>query len=280
MIITCPHCQTRYQVAFEAIGSTGRKVQCAHCQQAWSQAPVDPDASDDADPQVRNVAEDALDDALASEERRVAAEVAERLAAAEKSKQSESKEAAKLDPAVIRKQQRAFSRRRHVMESRLPLARLRRGARVLGAVALAGLIAGSYFGRVSVVEQFPSMAGVYAAVGLTVNVVGLEFDKLNTLRTLRDGKDVLIVSADIVGVQKTPVVVPAVVVTLIDEAGNGIYEWSVTPEARDLMAGERVGFETQLQMPPVSAARVRLSFTGGGSTRGAAPIQPASAEVK
>jgi len=37
MIITCPHCQTKYQVAYEAIGSAGRKVQCAQCRQAWQQ---------------------------------------------------------------------------------------------------------------------------------------------------------------------------------------------------------------------------------------------------
>ena len=271
MIITCPHCQTRYQVALEAIGARGRKVQCAHCQKAWSQKPVDPDATDDADPQVRNVAEDALDDALISEERRVAAE---RLAVAEKTSAAD----AKLDPALIRNRQRAFSRRQHAMESRLPLARLRRGARVLGTVVLVGLIAGGYFGRVQVVEQFPAMAGAYAAIGLPVNVIGLEFDKLTTLRTLRDGKEILIVSADIVGVQKAPVVVPAVVVTLIDDEGNGLYQWSVTPEARDLMAGERTSFETQLLLPPSTAARVRLSFTGGGSARLAAAVQPASAE--
>ncbi len=41
MIITCPNCQTKYQVTYEAIGSVGRKVQCAHCQQAWQQRPVD-----------------------------------------------------------------------------------------------------------------------------------------------------------------------------------------------------------------------------------------------
>ncbi|MGV8954327.1 MAG: zinc-ribbon domain-containing protein [Cypionkella sp.] len=277
MIITCPHCQTRYQVTFEAIGATGRKVQCAHCQKAWSQKPLDPNASDDLDPQVRNVAEDALDDALAGEERRVAAELAAK-AAAEGEKAGDSKDAGKLDPAVIRKRQRAFSHRQHVMESQLPLARMRRGARVLGAITLVAMFAGSYLAREQMVDQFPSMAGVYAALGMPVNVVGLEFEKLNTLHTLRDGKDVLIVSADIVGINKAPVVLPAVVVTLLDEHGKGLYEWSVTPEARDLMAGERVGFETQLQMPPVSAARVRLSFTGGGSGRGAAPVQPVSAE--
>ena len=278
MIITCPHCQTRYQVAFEAIGSAGRKVQCAHCQKAWSQAPVDPDAMADADPQVRGVAEDALDEALAAEEHRVAVEVAQRLAEVEKAKQDQDKQAGKVDPAVIRNRMRAFSRRQHAITAQLPLARLRRTARIASTVVLVGLVAGSYFGRVQLVEQFPAMAGIYAAIGLPVNVIGLEFEQLTTLRTLRDGKEVLIVTGEIVGVQKTPVMVPAVVVTLIDEAGAGIYEWSVMPEARDLMVGERTSFNTQLPLPPSNAARVRLSFTGGGSARSTAPIQPASAE--
>lgn len=276
MIITCPHCQTRYQVTYEAIGSAGRKVQCAHCQQAWSQKPLDPDAFGDADPLVRAVAEDELDDALVTEERRVAAELAERKAAADEETEGDGKDAAKVDPALIRKRQRAFLRRQNAMVAKLPVARLRRVARVAGAVVLVGLLAGSYFGRVQVVEQFPAMAGVYASIGLPVNVVGLEFDRLTTLRTLREGKEVLVVSAQIVGLQKAPVVVPAVVVTLIDGAGNGIYEWSVTPDVRDMMAGERATFETQLPLPPVDAVSVRLSFTGGGSTRSAAPVQPAS----
>ena len=156
------------------------------------------------------------------------------------------------------------------------MARLRRGARIAAGVVLVVLLAGSYFGRVQVVEQFPAMAGVYAAIGLPVNVIGLEFDRLATLRTLREGKEVLVVSAQIVGLQKAPVAVPAVVVTLIDGAGNGIYEWSVTPDVRDMMAGERATFETQLPLPPLDAVSVRLSFTGGGSTRSAAPVQPAS----
>lgn len=271
MIITCPHCQTRYQVAYEAIGAAGRKVQCAHCQRAWSQKPIE------ADPAVQNLNEDILDEALLTEERRVAAELADKTAAAEAAL-AEGKAPARIDPALARKQQRAFSRRQHAMASRLPLARMRRLARWAGVLTLLGLAAGGYFGRVQVVEQFPAMAGLYAAVGLPVNVLGLQFDKVTTLRTLRDGQDVLIVGAEIVGLQKVPVVVPAVVVTLLDAKGNGIYEWSVTPDIRDLMAGERASFDAQLSLPPGDAARVRLSFTGGGSGRGALPAQTASVE--
>lgn len=278
MIITCPHCQTRYQVTYEAIGATGRKVQCAHCQRAWSQKPIEPEELGDPDPQVRSITEDALDDAMVSEERRVAAELAEQVARIEAPLEADSdaKSAAKVDPALIRKRQRAFSQRQNAMVAKLPMARLRRAARIGGGVVLAGLLVGGYFGRVEVVEQFPAMAGVYEAVGLKVNVIGLEFDHLTTLRTLRDGKEVLVVSAQIFGLEKAPVAVPAVVVTLLDDAGSGIYEWSVTPDVNDLMAGERATFETQLPLPPVSATGVRLSFAGGGSTRSAAPVQTAS----
>ena len=66
----------------------------------------------------------------------------------------------KLDPALIRKRQRAFTRRQNTMFAQLPLSRVRRMPRASwAAVALVGIIAGGYFGRTLVVEQFPSMAG-------------------------------------------------------------------------------------------------------------------------
>ncbi|MGB3337771.1 MAG: zinc-ribbon domain-containing protein [Devosia sp.] len=261
MIITCPHCQTKYQVTYEAIGSVGRKVQCAHCQQAWQQRPLD---KDDDTPEHKQafaaIAEDGLDEAMSAEERAVAAEVERKL----KLEQAQpAGPAGKVDAAVIRKRQKAFTRRQTAMEAELPLARLRRSLRIGGFVLLGAMMATAYFARTMVVERFPAMAGVYEAIGLGVNVVGLEFSNVSSLRTLRDGKEVLVVSAQIVGLTSEPVTVPSVVVTLIDEHGQGIYEWSVTPSVRDLMAGERSTFDTQLTLPPGDASRVRLTFAGG-----------------
>lgn len=262
MIITCPHCQTKYQVTYEAIGSAGRKVQCAHCQQAWQQRPLDQDEppSPEHKQAFETIAEDGLDEAMASEERAVAAEVA---LALERESQAAGAAAAKADAAILRKRQLAFRQRRNAMEAELPLARLRRTLRIGGCVLLAAVAVTAYFGRVMVVERFPAMADVYEAVGLGVNVVGLDFSNVSSLRSLRDGKDVLAVSAQIVGVNAEPVAVPDVVVTLIDSHGQAIYEWSVSPSVRDLMAGERSTFDTQLTLPPGDAARVRLSFAGG-----------------
>lgn len=285
MIITCPHCQTKYQVTYEAIGSAGRKVQCAHCQEAWQQDPLAPDLpppTPEAKQAFEAMAEDGLDEALVAEEKSVAADLARRVAkeAAKDEDSRRQSDAGRIDPAVIRTRQRAFKRRHNAILAEQPLARLRRAARVVGALALSAVLATAYFGRVQLVQRYPAMAGVYEAVGLGVNVIGLDFSNVTTLRTLRDGKEVLIVSAQIVGLMPEPAPVPAVVVTLIDTNGHGVYEWSVTPSVRDLMAGERATFDTQLTLPPGDAARVRLSFAGGSSIREsteqpAAQAQPA-----
>ncbi|MHA6688968.1 DUF3426 domain-containing protein [Devosia sp. A449] len=264
MIITCPHCQTKYQVTYEAIGSAGRKVQCAQCRQAWKQRPVAPETPPTPEQQAAfdSITEDALDEVMMAEERSATTDGAARQAL-EQANAATQQQSTSADAALMRKRQKAFSQRQNAMAAELPLARLRRSVRVLAVLLLGAILIVGYFGRTQVVERFPELAGVYEAIGLGVNVVGLEFSNVSTLRTLRDGKDVLIVSAQIVGLMPEPVMVPAVVVTLIDAQGRGVYEWSVTPSVRDLMAGERSTFDTQLTLPPGDAARVRLSFAGG-----------------
>ena len=107
MIITCPHCQTKYQVTYEAIGSAGRKVQCAHCQQAWQQAPLD---EDEATPEQKEafavIEEDGLDEAMSAEEKAVAAEVEQRLDVERQAAMAASN--AKAEAAILRNRQQAI----------------------------------------------------------------------------------------------------------------------------------------------------------------------------
>lgn len=275
MIIACPHCQTKYQVTYEAIGSAGRKVQCAQCQQAWQQAPVEQDDALTRDQAMFDaIVEDGLDEALKVEEQAVAAELARRLADEENRQKSAS--AAKIDPAVVRRRQRAFSRRQDAISASQPLARLRRGVRVVLAMLLCASLAFGYFGRVQIVDRYPEMAGAYDAIGLGVNIIGLDFSDVTAQHTIRNGKHMLAVSAQIVGINATPTPVPPIVITLLDGNGHNIYAWSIAPAIADLMAGERATFDTQLAMPPGDAKRVRLTFDeAGGALQ--VPTSPSAA---
>ncbi|MHA6300267.1 DUF3426 domain-containing protein [Devosia sp. CAU 1758] len=281
MIITCPHCQTKYQVTYEAIGSAGRKVQCAHCHQAWNQDATAAAAAsgtakindgEQADKLFDAIAEDALDEAMSAEESAAGGRNGPAATAGSQPQPLSGAEAAELQ-----KRQMAFLRRQNAMISSLPLARLRRAARFVGVAILVGLVGGAYFGRVPIVERYPDLAGLYDAIGLGVNVVGLEFSDLATLKQLSGGNDVLTVSAQIVGRASRPVAVPPVVVSLLDADGRAVYEWSVSPRVRDLMTGERATFDTRLSLPPSEAVRVRLSFASGGASErgtGVVPEQP------
>ncbi len=268
MIITCPNCQTKYQVTYEAIGSAGRKVQCASCRESWQQPALPPPGPDlklvpkaepESDKLFENMSEDALDAALEAEEKTFGADEEPRAVDPVEPRPVKKKESA----AELRERQKQLSRRQGAMAARMPLARMRRTARIAGAVLLLGILGGGYFGRVQIVERNPDLAGLYEAIGLGVNVVGLELSDLQSTRSLSEGKEVLVVSGQIVGMMPSPVAVPPVLVSLLDSTGHTVYEWSVAPRIRDLMAGERATFDTRLSLPPVEASRVRLSFAGG-----------------
>lgn len=275
MIITCPNCQTKYQVTYEAIGSAGRKVQCASCQQSWQQRPPAPMAPQpESDLLFDEIAEDALDEALAAEQREVAEkEAEERRARAQAEAPPKKKKTA--DAAELRKRQQAFSRRQTAIFSSLPMARMRRTARICAVLILAGMLGLGYFARVPIVERYPALAGVYSAVGLGVNIVGLDLAELQSNRTLSEGKEALAVSAQIVGLQTEPVTVPPVLVSLLDANDRTVYEWTVAPRVRDLMVGERATFDTRLSSPPREAVQVRLTFTNTRLPQSAVAREPA-----
>ena len=96
-----------------------------------------------------------------------------------------------------------------------------------------------------------------------VNVVGLEFRDVETLRALKNGADVMVVSARIQNVTGRQVKVPAVLVSILDDAGVSLYSWSVTPLVQLIGPGEIMEFETQLNSAPQNAYTVKLAFVDG-----------------
>lgn len=294
VIIACPNCGTRYQVPFGTVGTGGRDVQCAQCGKTWhakAEAPP-PEAAPAPLPVISTAPagdvlfspedEAALDThfeavadaaaapparpAISEEHQRTLDEI--RAAIAPKPKLND------IDPATFSKSQRAFTKRQQGMAARLPLARMRRTARLAAFVALVSILLLGYSLRYDLVTWFPQLAGLYATIGLPVNVVGLEFADAKTLTLLRDGKTVMQISAKIRAVAGRPVPVPPVLVSLLDAQGAPVYQWTVTPPTPSMDPGDVVPFTTEMNSPPDAAVTVRLSFaTSGGGLATPATLQ-------
>lgn len=305
VIIACPHCGTRYQVPPETLGSSGRKVACAHCGQSWMAEPGSAlPLPVHEDKLFTEADERALDKGFAAEEaslRDVPAAVRQLIPPGEvpppevmrsisEIKAALESETGKTLSTVVpddtatspaqKKAQGKLARRQRDFARALPAARLSRVLRIAGIGALVAVIGGGVLFRTDIVRVLPDLAGLYAVMGLTVNVVGLDFSDVTTLLSRRGGSGVMTVNATIYGVEPRRVLVPPVVVTLLGDDGMPVYAWSVAPKQGDLEPGEVIGFSAELASPPEGAKQVRLSFAD--SARAMAPlvstdVQPAEA---
>ena len=305
VVIVCPHCTTRYQVPGETVGSKGRQVQCAHCGKTWQAfaekiiepkpAPSPPPAVTRAaaakeaeDDRMFDAAAEAELDAAFEAEQKASAEAAAAAPAVAEATPAEpepiaprpSEPAPKpADTAADKKRQKAFSQRQSMLVRQLPMARVRRTARIAGVTTLVALLVGGYVFRTDVVRLFPDLAGTYAMLGMEVNVVGLEFRDVQTLLVRHDGTDVMQVDAQILSVASGPVSMPPVVVTLVNDDGLALYEWSVAPSLGVLEPGQITDFSSKVNAPPNGATKVRLSF-GTGQAQAPSlmtPAEPAAA---
>lgn len=288
VVIACPNCGTRYQVPFATIGAAGREVQCAQCSQPWhAMADAPPPPAIENDLMFAPGDESALDDAFEAEAERVApqralppsppvdpahARTLAEIKAAIAPKPKPDANINAIDPALLSKSRRAFERRQERMTKRLPMAQVRRTARLGALLALVAILVAGFTLRVDLVRWFPQLAGLYASIGLSVNVIGLEFDSSQTLTSYRDGKAVMTITSRIRSVSDRTVTVPPILVSLLDETGATIYEWTVSARAIDMAPGEIQEFSTEVSAPPEGAVTVRLSFTNSrGGTVAAAP---------
>ena len=285
VVIACPNCGTRYQVPYGTIGADGREVQCAQCSQSWhavAETPPPPIPTrlpaavgpPPEDALFSPAEESALDAAFEAEEQAVVppgplpGDIRSVLAPKPKKANINA-----LDPALLSRSRRAFDLRQAKNLKKLPMARVRRTARLVAMGLLLGLLALGFGLRTELVRAFPSLAGLYAAIGLPVNVIGLTFEDSKTLTSFRNGKTVMLITSRIRSVATQKVSVPPVLVSLVDPAGATVYEWTVTPQATSMAPGEIFDFSTEISAPPQGATTVRLSFTPPrvGATSAATP---------
>lgn len=236
MILTCPACATSYFVPDTALTSRGRTVRCQSCAHSWHATPDEPF-------ELKAEAVPAAPEAAPVENRTSAptGAVPESLA---------ETPAPELPKAYRARAETARRTRRAAMH----------GAAWAGVASIfLGLLAGAWLFRVEVVDILPRTAVAYAAVGMPVNVTGLEFEAIGA-RALPETPDKVMVSGALRNVRDREIVAPAVRVALLDQHGAEIAHAVVRTDGAPVLPGQVSGFAAILADPGGKATGVGVDF--------------------
>jgi predicted Zn finger-like uncharacterized protein len=294
MLIVCPHCGTSYRIAAESLGETGRSVRCVSCLSVWFEAPH-PRIPAEAETMMQSAPAQApqpalirppLDDVvpvggdLSAAPPSQAAEWGR--AAVEQELYPEDSPAARLPDAEsppiapLRGEPAAagpaggHAESGHDVESFAALvARQRRARRQIrfsgpglpaAICALVLVLLCLVAARQQVVRFLPQTASLYARVGLPVNLRGLQFAAIKTVREMQDGVPVLVVEGEIVGTSARLTEVPRLRLAVVNAEGREIYAWTARPSRSVLPPGETLAFRSRLASPPAEASGVTVRF--------------------
>jgi predicted Zn finger-like uncharacterized protein len=294
MLIVCPNCATSYRVIPETLGGTGRSVRCVTCHHVWFEEPRQPEPAEAAaeaepafpavGPFIRPPLNDVVDigtSPYSQPEHGEGAELGDRLDGEPDFRNADPRldsDVAEIDsapsiapPAGTESHRRGFDAETNVerLAARRTFQRPKPGSRrMLTAKAavpavifvLILTLASLFAARQQVVRHLPQTASLYAMVGMPVNLRGLQFENIKTVRELQDGVPVLVVEGDIVGTSSRLTEVPRLRFAVVDRAGKEIYAWTARPDRTLLPPGESLPFRSRLASPPAEANGVTVRF--------------------
>lgn len=261
MILTCTSCSTRYYADDAAIGPAGRTVRCAACGFSWF-----------AEPQLE------LRTAAAEAPQAVRAEAPAQEPLTRERVERLRRAAEQPGPAPS-----AAAKFRAQQAERMRRERARAAAVVWTATAasLAASATGMIAFRQDVAEIWPRSASAFAALGLDVNVYGLEFYDLAVERAFDGPTPILLVSGEVRNIGRDDKLVPPVRVSLRDDNSNEIFELVNQITDQPVAAGSAVPFQIRVENPPADAVDLEATFASFGEAAfagGPAVVSPTHEE--
>ena len=300
MIITCPKCETTYEVEETKLRPSGRSVRCAQCRELWVVTPppappalpaasvpavAEPMQPARAEPSAESFSWDALpadpDDAdrefdVFADDRPPAARALDPPAPTTALAPSRLIEAGadglwRDTPGADRGPEVDGSGRSGSAGPRPGRPRHHLGLVLTGCILfLVAALAVLAAARTAVVRVAPQTARVYAALGLPVNLRGLVFEGVKLGYEVAEGVSVMVIEGTIANKTKRETEVPRLRFAVRNADRLETYAWTALPAARVLAAGESLPFRTRLASPPADARDVLVRFhnrrdlAGGG----------------
>lgn len=258
MRIECPSCAAGFDVNPSVLEPSGRTVRCASCKSTWfAAAPslILANGEPAPAPVPAVTAEDRADhEALAAPEKKPAPASTEdaALVQIDASPSVTPEEDLAPPPAPKRKSVATAAMQVQMRERRYPLGLV---ATLLAAICIFGVVS-----RQSIVRAAPELASLYAAVGLPVNLRGLEFLNIRTKQEIQDGITILAIEGEVENIANRAVELPRVRLSVLGENGVEIYSWTALLPRSILYPHERVPFKSRLASPPAAGKEIMVRF--------------------
>ncbi|GJD95924.1 zinc-ribbon domain-containing protein [Methylobacterium iners] len=247
MLIVCPACASEYVIDIDRVGSEGRSVRCAACRETWFISPDDVAAARAAE-RGEEPASGRVDDQAALD--------AWEAALAEEGVSFGDPDPAPAPPPSEKPKARG-RKKKAVSSKRRPRLSL---AASIGLAVLASLPL-ALLARTSVVRAMPQSAGVYARLGLPVNLRGLELRDVVAYQVPGEGGQTqLVVEGDLVGIAARAATVPPIEVEVRDGRDQSLYRWTLPAPRPVLENRETARFRASLSTPPVEGRSVQVRF--------------------
>lgn len=232
MLIVCKTCASSYHIPREILGENGCQLRCVGCGESWAISPPAEEAS--AGPIVEGErlrlsageAPPVFSDGLADAPRQV--------------RDSKAKPPRRLG------------------------LRLARPRPLVAAAAILGLAMAIVAGRGPVVKVAPGAARVFAAIGLPVNLRGLELDNVRTNIFDMGDRKMLVVEGSVVNLRDSATDAPNMRISLRGADKRELYVWTAPAPKTKLGPREHAAFRTRLAAPPDGVNDVMVKFASAG----------------
>lgn len=124
---------------------------------------------------------------------------------------------------------------------------------VMGATALIAM-------REKIVRILPPTALGYRALGLPVNLAGLELRGVRSRIEMEGARKVLVTEGEITNIRRDQNKVPPLTLVVRDDGGLQRYAWTASTPKTRLEPGETIAFRARLASPPEDGADVLVRF--------------------
>lgn len=224
MIVSCPTCSTRYDLAEHRQSASELTITCQNCGHRWRQMPQIDFVDVPARALVRTI---------------------------------DHGHAPELD--VQRLVEAARGAQEHFKELRKRRQKRLSGWATLGLFVIVPVVIAALMPEM-VVAAAPLSIVAYEKLGYSVNIYGLDIRHIEQQHTMINGARVLMIKGEISNATTEIRKIPWLRFGLAGDTGKELYTWNLNTASRPLRPGETTSFVTRVAAAPEAAKNLQIRF--------------------